>query len=72
MYNYPLFFNYFQRYPSFAKIIEVSPRDGLQNEKKILSIANKLRLIRKLKDSGIREIEVGIIVNPKFVLQISG
>ena len=72
MYNYPLFFNYFQKYPSFAKIIEVSPRDGLQNEKKILSIANKLRLIRKLEYSGLTNIEVGSIVNPKLVPQMSG
>jgi hypothetical protein len=56
----------------FAEIIEVAPRDGLQNEKTILSIGNKLRLIKKIESCGFTDIEVGSIVNPKLVPQMKG
>ena len=72
MYNFPMFYNYFKNFPAYAKIIEVAPRDGLQNEKTILSIGNKLRLIKKIESCGFTDIEVGSIVNPKLVPQMKG
>ena len=53
------------------EICEVGPRDGLQTEKTILSTANKIMLIRKLIDSGLKKIEVTSFVNPKIVPQMS-
>ena len=57
--------------PTFAKIIEVGPRDGLQNEKTIVSLPNKLRLIDQLEKANIKHIEVGSFVNPKLVPQMA-
>ena len=50
-----------------ATIIDVSPRDGLQNESVIVSTADKLSLIEGLVDSGITNIEATSFVNPKLV-----
>jgi hydroxymethylglutaryl-CoA lyase len=55
----------------FAKIIEVSPRDGLQNEKIVLPLAKKLCLIKRLEDSNIKNIEVASFVSPKLVPQMA-
>lgn len=63
--------NVFDRVPYFVKIIEVGPRDGLQNEKSILSLSDKLRLIQQLENANIRHIEVGSFVNPKLVPQMA-
>ena len=52
-------------------ICEVGPRDGLQNEKAILSVDEKLKLINRLTDTGIKVIEVGSFVNPKAVPQMA-
>lgn len=38
------------------KVVEVGPRDGLQNEKKILSLEDKLNLINKLSDCGLKTV----------------
>lgn len=54
------------------KIVEVGPRDGLQNEKQALSTAVKLELIRRLATSGLRSIEAGAFVSPKWVPQMAG
>ena len=53
------------------EICEVGPRDGLQNEKKILSTDIKAELITKLIDAGIRNIEAVSFVNPKVVPQMA-
>jgi len=53
------------------KICEVGPRDGLQNEKLILSVEEKLSLINRLTDAGVKVIEVGSFVNPKAVPQMA-
>ncbi|CAH7673735.1 hypothetical protein PPACK8108_LOCUS8622 [Phakopsora pachyrhizi] len=53
------------------RIMEVSPRDGLQNESKILPVELKLDLIRRLFESKLRAIEVGSFVSPKWVPQMS-
>jgi hydroxymethylglutaryl-CoA lyase len=58
-------------YPKSVHLVEVGPRDGLQIEQKILSTADKVRLIEAIADAGIREIEVGSFVNPKAVPQMA-
>lgn len=55
----------------YIEIIEVSPRDGIQNENKILSTDTKLELIQRAIDAGIRRIEVTSFVNPKRVPQMA-
>lgn len=52
------------------KIVEVGPRDGLQNEKKLLPTAVKLELIDRLYQSGLHYIEAGSFVSPKWVPQM--
>lgn len=53
------------------EIVEVSPRDGLQNEALILSTATKLELVRRAGTAGLRRIEATSFVNPKRVPQMS-
>ena len=54
----------------FVKIVEVSPRDGLQNEKTIVPTATKIELIRRLAETGVPVIEAGSFVSPKWVPQM--
>jgi hydroxymethylglutaryl-CoA lyase len=53
-----------------VKIVEVGPRDGLQNEKKTIPLATKIRLIERLAKSGLKDIEAGSFVAPKWVPQV--
>jgi hydroxymethylglutaryl-CoA lyase len=53
------------------KIIEVGPRDGLQNEKLILTTQLKINLIDKLCKVGLKNIESGSFVSPKWVNSLS-
>lgn len=55
----------------FVRIHEVGPRDGLQNEKGVISVADKVTLIDMLSRSGLRDIEVGSFVSPKWVPQMA-
>lgn len=55
---------------NFVKIVEVSPRDGLQNEKAIVPTATKIELIRRLAETGVPVIEAGSFVSPKWVPQM--
>lgn len=57
--------------PKFVRIVEVGPRDGLQNEKSMVSAATKLALIDKLYKAGLRSIEAGAFVSPKWVPQMA-
>lgn len=57
-------------YPSQVKIVEVSPRDGLQNEKQIIDVSDKLALIEGLVAAGLKHIEVAGFVSPKWVPQL--
>lgn len=57
--------------PKSVEIIEVSPRDGIQNEKKLLSLETKLELIDRAIASGASRIEVTSFVNPKRVPQMA-
>jgi hydroxymethylglutaryl-CoA lyase len=54
-----------------VEIVEVGPRDGLQNESAIVSTADKLGLIHRAMDYGVRRIEVTSFVNPKKVPQLA-
>lgn len=54
-----------------VEIIEVSPRDGLQNEKTPVSTADKIRLIDMLSGTGLREIEATSFVSPRAVPQMA-
>ncbi len=58
-------------FPKHVKIVEVSPRDGLQNEKQTIDLSTKLELINRLVDSGINNIEVTGFVSPKWVPQLA-
>ena len=53
------------------RIVEVGPRDGLQNEKEVVSIATKIELIERLARTGLRDIEVASFVSPKWVPQMA-
>ena len=52
------------------EIVEVGPRDGLQNEKENVSTEHKARLVSMLQDAGLKEIEVTSFVSPKWVPQM--
>ena len=54
-----------------VEIVDVSPRDGLQNEKALLSTADKLALIGKAVDAGVRRLEVTSFVDPARVPQMA-
>lgn len=56
---------------SAVRIVEVGPRDGLQNESAIVSTQIKLELIRRLAGAGLRDIEVASFVSPKWVPQMA-
>ena len=53
-------------------IVEVGPRDGLQNEKAVLEPAIRADLVRRLEDAGARRIEAVSFVHPKYVPQMAG
>ncbi|WP_234856046.1 hydroxymethylglutaryl-CoA lyase [Acinetobacter junii] len=55
----------------YVKIVEVGPRDGLQNEKQALSIEQRLSFINDLIDAGLNSIEVGSCVSAKWVPQMA-
>lgn len=57
--------------PTQVKIVEVGPRDGLQNEKQQINAEDKISLIEKLADAGVRYIESGSFVSPKWVPQMA-
>jgi hydroxymethylglutaryl-CoA lyase len=58
--------------PGKVRIVEVGPRDGLQNEKQPIATAVKIELIEKLVDAGVSYIEAGSFVNPKWIPQMAG
>lgn len=58
--------------PSFVKLVEVGPRDGLQNESKTLTSQLRIELIDRLSQSGLRVVEAGAFVSPKWVPQMAG
>ena len=58
--------------PESVRIVEVGPRDGLQNEKQPISVADKVRLVDALSAAGLSYVEVGSFVSPKWVPQMAG
>ena len=58
--------------PKAVRIVEVGPRDGLQNESVSLDVATKVELIHGLADAGLQTIEAGSFVSPKWVPQMAG
>lgn len=58
--------------PERVRLVEVGPRDGLQNETQPISLENKVRLVNDLTDTGLDYIEVGSFVSPRWVPQMAG
>jgi hydroxymethylglutaryl-CoA lyase len=58
-------------YPSRVKLVDVGPRDGLQNEKQAVPAAVKIELVHRLQSAGLTEIEVTSFVSPKWVPQMA-
>src|SRR5919108_3183044 len=59
------------RRPKRVKMVEVGPRDGLQNEPKAVPAATKIALIDRLADAGLPVVEAGAFVSPKWVPQMA-
>ncbi|MCP3972185.1 MAG: hydroxymethylglutaryl-CoA lyase [Rhodobacteraceae bacterium] len=57
--------------PEFVEIFEVGPRDGLQNEARLIPVAEKIALVDCLSGAGFRRIEVASFVSPKWVPQMA-
>ncbi len=57
--------------PSRVKLVDVGPRDGLQNEKEPVPAQIKIGLVHRLQDAGLTEIEVTSFVSPKWVPQMA-
>lgn len=55
----------------FVNLFEVGPRDGLQNEQQPLEVVDKVKLIDELSNSGLKKIEAGSFVSPKWVPQMA-
>jgi hydroxymethylglutaryl-CoA lyase len=58
-------------YPSRVKLVDVGPRDGLQNEQQQVPASVKIELVHRLQAAGLREIEVTSFVSPKWVPQMA-
>ena len=58
-------------YPTRVKLVEVGPRDGLQNEQQPVPAATKIELVHRLQEAGSKEIEVTSFVSPKWVPQMA-
>jgi hydroxymethylglutaryl-CoA lyase len=57
--------------PASVKLVDVGPRDGLQNEKQAVPTAVKIELVHRLQAAGLKEIEVTSFVSPKWVPQMA-
>ncbi len=57
--------------PRYVKLVEVGPRDGLQNEKASVPAKIKIELIHRLQDAGLSDIEVTSFVSPKWVPEMA-
>jgi hydroxymethylglutaryl-CoA lyase len=55
-----------------VRIVEVGPRDGLQNEKALVSVEDRIAFVRALVDAGLHTVEVGSFVSPKAVPKMQG
>ena len=59
------------KFPSYVKLIEVGPRDGLQNESHQVTTAFKIELIERLGATGLSVIEAGSFVSPEWIPQMA-
>jgi len=59
------------KFPNTVKIVEVGPRDGLQNEKTMVPAAVKIKFINRLSQSGLKTIEATSFVSPKWIPQLA-
>jgi isopropylmalate/homocitrate/citramalate synthase len=57
--------------PARVRIVEVGPRDGLQNEPQSVPTATKIELVNRLADAGLPAVEAGAFVSPKWVPQMA-
>ena len=57
--------------PDQVRLVEVGPRDGLQNEKTLIATADKIELINRLSRTGLRSIEATSFVSPKWIPQLA-
>ncbi|MBO6949583.1 MAG: hydroxymethylglutaryl-CoA lyase [Rhodospirillales bacterium] len=57
--------------PEYVKIVDVGPRDGLQNHPETVPLATKIELVDRLTDAGIPVVEAGAFVSPKWVPQMA-
>jgi hydroxymethylglutaryl-CoA lyase len=57
--------------PSQVTIVEVGPRDGLQNEQQTISVETRIGLVERLANAGLRKVETGSFVNPKWIPQMA-
>ncbi len=57
--------------PSEVRIVEVGPRDGLQNEAQPIAVETRVTLVDMLADAGLPVVETGSFVNPKWVPQMA-
>jgi isopropylmalate/homocitrate/citramalate synthase len=60
-----------QDFPKKVRVVDVGPRDGLQNEKTIVPVEERVRLVEALLDAGLREVEAGAFVSPRWVPQMN-
>ena len=58
-------------FPEKVKLVEVGPRDGLQNEKQTISLEVKQALVNRLSATGLPNIEATAFVSPKWVPQMA-
>lgn len=56
---------------TLVNIVDVGPRDGLQNEKGVVPVDVKVELVNRLARAGLRSIEAGSFVSPKWVPQVN-
>jgi hydroxymethylglutaryl-CoA lyase len=59
-------------YPDSVRIVEVGPRDGLQNEAGVVPVEVKVSLVEALVGAGLKSVECGSFVSPKWVPQMAG
>lgn len=57
--------------PAYVKIVDVGPRDGLQNQPEIVPLDAKIKLVEMLADAGVPAVEAGAFVSPKWVPQMA-
>lgn len=63
--------NFLKNAPKQVRVVEVGPRDGLQNESEVVPTADKVRFVEMLAEAGFADIEVSSFVNPQRVLQLA-